>query len=239
MKHKNKKTSILKIVKTGFFIMILSFTACNESDCKYDTDDCEEFCEMFEDFEDDTIGTNGNNWLGIDDDGISIVLRNGTNVLEAIDDSGASFVYNVSNYIPENFIDEGCEFRYDVEYDAISNSNGATTDNSLFIFTGTNPLLYGSGAVFVLNSSSLIVSGAAPTTIRVPLELATGTTLPSNSMGNWVLSGSTGATTAADVASFNTIIQNVNGMAFFLDEGSNPSEEWWYDNFCFWQCCPN
>ena len=225
------------IIRIG--LIITFFYGCNGSDeCGYDVNDCEEFCEVFEDFEDDTVGSTGNNWLGISDNGISIELRNGTNVLQAFDGSGASWAYNTSDYIPNNFIDKGCEFNYDVEYDAVSGSNGATTDNGFTIFTGTSPSSNTSIATFLLNSSSLINSGASPTTITVPLELATGTTLPSNSMGQWILSGASNPTTAVDVANFNALIQNVDGIAFWLDEGMNPSEKWWFDNFCFKQCCP-
>ena len=68
--------------------------------------------------------------------------------------------------------------------------------------------------------------------------MATGTTLPSNAYGDWVLIGGSPTPTPADIAAFNALIVNSDGVSFPIDSGANPVEQWWYDNFKFTQCCP-
>lgn len=227
-----------KFWKPLFLSFILITVSCNTDDeaCGYD-DFCEASCELFEDFEKTDVGGSGN-WLGLSLRDLEVQLRGGSNVLFVDDGSGASWAYNTTDF-PNNLLDAGCALRYDVEY-AAGASNSATTNNSLVIFDGTNPSSSTNMASFVLNPASLIISGNAPVTIEVPLELATGTTLPSNAFGAWTINGvsNTAPPTAADILAFNTLIQNSNGVAFFIDEGSNPVENWWFDNFCFKQCCP-
>ena len=220
------------------FIGLLILSACNKNNkgCAYE-EPCVESCDMLEDFEGDPVGTPGN-WLGINDHGITILeAPNGNNqYIETVDDSGASWMYNTEDF-PTNLPEAGCELHYDVQYLAGSH-NGLTSDNSLVIFQGSSPSSATLIASFVLNATHLITSGAGWTNIEVPLQTATGNSLPSNSFGEWRIAGSN-TPSAADIANFNTLIQNISGVAFFLDEGSNPAEKWYYDNFCFKQCCNN
>ncbi len=213
--------------------------SCSDDECGYELEmlepSCEESCELLTDFELDDLGP-ASNWQSINAINVEIISRNGSQVLQAVDASGSSVVYNNIDF-PSDFIAAGCELQYDVEYEAGS-SNSATSDNSIGIYQGGNIATGSPRAFFVLNSASLIQSNAAPVTISVPLELASGGSLPSNSMGEWVLGGVTGPPTPADIATFNSLIQNTVGLGFGLDEGSNPSERWYWDNFCFKQCCP-
>ncbi len=221
-------------------LVVISFISCKKEECTYNEGDsisipCEEICNSIEDFEDDTVGTFGN-WLGIDiQPTSSILLQNSSNVLYAEDGSGASWVYNTTDF-PTNLMGTGCELQYDVQYEAGS-SNSATTNNSVSVFLGGSPAIFTERATFELKSPNLITSGDPVKTIIVPLELASGTTLPSNIFGEWVMTG--GPTySAAQIAAFNSLMQNSNGIGFFLDEGNNPAEEWYYDNFCIKNCCP-
>jgi hypothetical protein len=186
-----------------------------------------------EDFDDDAVGTTGN-WVTTDALA-SVQVQGGTNTLYAEDLSGGSSFYNNVDF-PKDMHAAGCELHYDVEYLAGS-SNGTSAPNSINIYTGPSLPASTARAFFVLNSGSLIPSGGGVTHIVVPLELATGTTLPSNAFGQWMIIGGGTTTTATDVANFNALIQNIDGAGFVVDNGGNPAEKWWYDNFCFQQCC--
>lgn len=235
--RKPENTVLNQIFKLLFLSVLVLVVSCSDDEkCAYE-DNCEETCNLFEDFEKSEVGSPGN-WLGLALNDLDIISRGGSNVLYADDGSGASWAYNTRDF-PENLLEAGCALLYQVEYFAGDN-NSVTTDNSLVLFDGSSPATSTNLASFVLNPASLIVSGSAPVTIEVPLELATGSTLPSNAFGSWVINGVSNTTppTAADVLAFNTLIQNISGVAFFIDEGANPVEEWWFDNFCFKQCCP-
>lgn len=235
----NDKMKTINKIAIVMSLAILG-VSCSDDECGYESEilepPCEEFCELLTDFESEEIGP-AVNWQSINANNVEIISRNASQVLQAIDASGGSVVYNDIDF-PSDFIAAGCELHYDVEYMAGS-SNSATSDNSIGIYQGGNLVIGSPRAFFVLNPASLLQSGAAPVTIRVPLELASGRSLPSNSMGEWVLAGATGPPTAADIATFNSLIQNAVGLGFGLDEGSNPSERWYWDNFCFVQCCIN
>ncbi|WP_442846351.1 hypothetical protein [Leeuwenhoekiella sp. H156] len=233
MKILKYTTPVEKILITGIYVMSMFLAvSCEDSDaCEYII--CEESFNVVTDFEDQELGTTSD-WQGVAARGISIVSRGPGKVLQALDGSGSSFAYT-ETLLPRNFLTAGCELRYDVEYFGGVN-NAISAANSIIIYQGS----INSGntrAVFVLNSSSLINSGQPPVTIHVPLELATGTTLPSNTYGEWRLAGLTPPYTATDINLFNTILQNSDGLGFNLDSGGNPAEQWWYDNFTFKQCC--
>ncbi len=220
------------------FIFVMFTNSCSKKgSCDYKAiEPCVVECNMFENFEDDTVGTTGN-WQTKYATGLNIQQTGGNNELYVEDDSGASWLYNSTDF-PNNLIDQGCKLKYDVKYLAGS-SNSATTDNSIYIYSAANPMFPGTMAYFQLNTSHLVNSGDPYVNITVPLELATGTTLPSNAFGSWKLSGVTPPYSTTDITNFNNLIQNIGGIAFFLDEGSNPAEKWWFDNFCFENCCPN
>ena len=231
----------MKTIKniTLFLLIGIVSIGCSDEMCEYETissePPCEEFCEVLTDFESEQLGP-ALNWQSTNANNVDYVVFNGSTVLQAFDASGGSAIWNSVDF-PTDLLAAGCELQYDVEYSAGS-SNSATTDNSIGIYQGSDIVLGSPRAFFVLNTASLVNSGNPPTTITVPLELASGTSFPSNSMGEWVLAGVTGAPTAADITTFNSLMQNATGVGFGLDEGSNPAEQWWWDNFCFKQCCP-
>jgi hypothetical protein len=218
-------------LKTTCLLLLIVTTACNTEECGY----CSPSCNLLTDFEDQPIGSAGN-WQAEALASVEVQIHSGSKKLRLVDASGASSVFNERDF-PTNLINAGCEFSYDVEYDSGSTSNLPTASNSLIIYQGAFNS-FTSRAIFVLNSSNLIASLVLPKTIKVPLALASGTSLPSNSYGAWVLAGGSSTPTPADIANFNALIQNIDGISFFIDSGSNPSEIWWYDNFCFTQCCP-
>ena len=220
-------------------LILVSFSCSDDESCAYDTDKqipCVPGSTLLDDFENYTIGTAGN-WQQQFLSFMEVVTKSGSKKLYFRDDSGGSNAYNTLDF-PKDLTQAGCEFTYDVEYDA-GFANAPSTTNSLSIYKGNfSTLTFTSRAVFILKAPNLIVSGAAAKTIIVPLTLATGTTLPSNAYGDWVLIGGSPTPTPADIAAFNALIVNIDGVSFPIDSGSNPVEQWWYDNFKFTQCCP-
>ncbi len=225
-----------KIFILSLLVSAIYSSCVKDSACDYEAViPCVEECTMYEDFEDERPGP-ANNWQSIAASSPEIVQDNGNNSLYVKDQSGASWVYTTT--FPANLLEQGCKLKYDVIYITGGTGNSATTDNSLTIFQGTSPSNATLRANFVLNNTHLIPSNAPFTNIEVPLELASGTTLPSNAFGEWNMPGGPPYTTA-QINDFNNLIQNISGVAFFLDEGANPSEEWFFDNFCFQNCCEN
>ncbi|MGO4911586.1 hypothetical protein [Leeuwenhoekiella sp. W20_SRS_FM14] len=214
------------------FTNIFLYSCEDDEECAYVV--CEDSLERITDFENDSLGTTSV-WQGIASSGIAIVSRNGSNVLQALDGSGASFVYTETIF-PSNLIAAGCELQYEVEYFGGTN-NPVGAANSIIIYQGTSINTATVLASFVLNTTSLVISSDPPKQIIVPIELATSTALPSNSFGQWILSGANTTTPAADAVLFNNLIQNTSGLGFYLDSGGNPAEQWWYDNFTFKKCC--
>jgi hypothetical protein len=217
-------------------LMMAVYTSCiKDSNCDYEViEPCEEVCNMFEDFESYQVG-NATNWVNINASVPEIVENNGNKSLHIRDQSGGSWLYS-TDVFPANLLEQGCKLKYDVIYITGGAGNSATTDNSITIFQGGSPVTATIIASFVLNSTHVIPSNVPFTTIEVPLELASGTTLPSNNFGEWRMAGGP-PYSAAQINDFNDLIQNISGVGFFLDEGSNPSEEWYFDNFCFQNCC--
>ncbi len=224
-----------KLILFGFFSFLIYTSCVKESECAYEAViPCEEVCTMFEDFESYREGSSGN-WNSIAASVPAVIIDNGNKTLHVKDQSGASWLYNATDF-PANLLEQGCKLKYDVIYMAGGQGNSVTTDNSITIFQGSDPANATLIASFTLNSTHLIQANSPFTTIEVPLELGTGTTLPSNAFGEWRMAGGP-PYTASQINDFNNLIQNISGVAFFLDEGANPSEEWFFDNFCFQNCC--
>ncbi len=224
-----------KILILGILFVIGYISCTKEKECTYEAvQPCEEVCNMFEDFENMQPGSSGN-WESINASPPVVVEDNGNNYLVVKDQSGASWLYNVTDF-PTNLLEQGCKLKYDVIYKAGGSGNSLTTDNSLTIFQGPSPANATLIASFQLNSTHLIQANNPFTTIEVPLEQASGSSLPSNAFGEWRMAGGP-PYTAAQINDFNNLIQNISGIGFFLDEGANPSEVWYYDNFCFQNCC--
>ncbi len=215
------------------------YPQCGDQECKpcqmtVIIENCNEECNMFEDFEPGPV-TNWNMH-----NAVNLVTNSGE--LYVKDGSGGSYIY--SHSFPRNLTEQGCVLKYKVKYKSGDvNNNGYSSNNSLIIYISNGsglPINTSVRAVFVLNSSSEIPSDGQWHTVEVPLQLASGNSLPSNAYGSWVMSGHAPGDsnyTPSEINSFNNLIQNVEGIAFFLDEGSNPAEEWWYDDFCFKKCC--
>ena len=231
-----KYTTILLAI-----LLIFLINACSdEEECGYGIG-CIEECILFEDFEDEQINTSGN-WLGLslNSNGVRYVNRGGSIALEANDGSGGSWAYNITDF-PNNLLAQGCELQFDIEYE--SGGNGAIATNAIFIFDGTSPISSTNRARFILSPG--IPTSTGFQTIAIPLELASSTTLPSNSFGEWTINGMSNSSppTSSDILNFNNLIQNISGIGFYLDvnfgnpPSSGPSEVWWFDNFCFKQCC--
>lgn len=217
--NKNKLRSIAAIL-----MIIIAMASCK----KCDYIECNDSCEMIETFNDTTINWQGQIHLKEIVDTVNRVLHVGLGLQGEV-------ISNVEDF-PKNLEDAGCALRYDVAYIDLFNISSTNPTNGLIIFTGTlsSPT---QSAEFVLNATSSIISGNALTTIEVPLELASGTTLPSNAFGKWVINGIANPT-ASDITDFNTLIQNIDGVGFDLD-WSNGEEEWFFDNFCITNCCNN
>ena len=216
-------------LKTTCLLLLIVTTACNTEECGY----CSPGCNLLTDFESEIIGSG--NWQPFQST-VNIETYSGSKRLHLVDGFLASSVFNEVDF-PLNLLTAGCELSYDVEFYSGSVANLSTSSNSLNIYQGAFNS-FTSRAIFVLNPANEIISLAAPKTIKIPLALATGTSLPSNSFGAWFLAGGSSPSTPADIANFNALIQNIDGISFFIDSGDNISEEWWYDNFCFTQCCP-
>jgi hypothetical protein len=66
--------------------------------------------------------------------------------------------------------------------------------------------------------------------VCAPIETCEGTDLPSNANGEWVMSA------GSDCTDWNNLISNIDGIRFYLDLTSSPTEEYGYDNICIQDC---
>lgn len=224
-------------MKKYIIILIAIAVSCSKKECEYDTQQpCTPSCNLVTDFETQSIGSAGN-WQPQALTAIGVQNHSGSKKLFLEDGSGGSNAFNTVDF-PKNLIQAGCELSYDVEYVG-GLSNGTTATNSLTIYQGNfSTFTFTRRAIFVLKIPNLIVDGAPPKTINVPFSLAFGSSLPSNAYGDWVLVGGATIPTAADIANFNALITNIDGVNLSVDNGANPAEKWWYDNFCIKECCP-
>ena len=206
-------------------IVLLSISSCKK--CEYNQ--CNDTCNMIETFDGDSI----NNWKGQVD--FKEIVDSVNNILHVGYGMPGQVIKNSTDF-PKDLVSAGCKLKYDVAYKNLMINNGTNPTNGLIIYTGSFPGPTQS-AEFVLNTSSALISGNTLTTIEVPLELATGTSLPSNAFGQWVING-IASPTASDISDFNTLIQNIDGIGFNL-YWSDYEEEWFFDNFCISDCCGN
>jgi hypothetical protein len=174
------------------------------------------------------------------------------NYIQLQDDNGMSWAVNEGDF-GGNWIDKapgGCLcFDYNVDWSAgntatipvkgpkfqiyyrTSTATYNTSNNSYLINT-----LSGSHASFVGWSTNPDLVNNQWKNFCLPISLADGINLPSNSFGTWIIfSGSTQLTGAAAATAWNTLIQNVKGVAFPTDYNSFPGEFIRFDNFC-WSC---
>ena len=139
-----------------------------------------------------------------------------------------SWIFNSADYSGNwiQFINGGANcFCYD--FRVIANNNAATNPpTSLRIFDGTTPFNSTMSATFVLNNAITVADGWQ--TICAPIGLADANgNPPSNAVGTWVVNGAT---------NWDTLIQNVGGIGYYLDIGSSPSEQYGFDNICIGAC---
>jgi hypothetical protein len=190
-----------------------------------------------EDFEAETptvLATTVGNWNGISGRVAFVVdgTTNGTNILYGKDGSGSSWMTNIVDY-SGNWIEDGrCELCFDIRYVPGAN-NPAIGFNAITLFQNNsgNPGNTNPGNAAITATFKVINPiGSDWVRICVPIAQSTGSDLPSNALGEWV---------GPNVADWNSLIQNVSGIAFRLDfgGGSNPAEDVYVDNLCF-ETCP-
>ncbi len=97
---KNAKVLTLITSATLGCWMLLNALACKKETCEYTTP-CVESCKLFEDFEDDALGTSGN-WQTLDATA-TVQAHGGSNTLYLLDASGGSNAYNNVDF-PKNLI---------------------------------------------------------------------------------------------------------------------------------------
>lgn len=216
--NKNILRSIIAVA-----LIIIAMASCKK--CEYT--ECDNSCEMIETFNDSIINWGYNAHFIEIIDSVNRVLHVGYGF-------AGEGISNTEDF-PKNIEGAGCMLRYDVAYkDLVGTASGNPT-NGLIIFTGTFPGSVTQSAEFVLSATAALISGNTLKTISVPLELASGTTLPSNGYGQWVINGIV-SPTASDISDFNTLIQNIDGVGFNI-YSSQDEEEWFFDNFCITNCC--
>jgi len=157
----------------------------------------------------------------------------GSIYLEAFDQSGGSWIYNNTDFTGDLSNANECQtFCYDINY-LQSGTNLPFYTNSIYLYSGgTDPQSATLCARYILNTP--VNAGNGWTTTCLPLDLCNGgVTLPFNTLGywQWYTSGNS-SNVGANCNDWNTLIQNVSGLAFFVDRGSEQSEQWGYDNFC-------
>ena len=188
---------------------------------------------------------NLNNWKGnaVGPHSIENDIPHG-NYLQLEDDDNLSYEANDiefnGNWLTK--AENGCLcFDYNVDWSA---GNAATLPKkapilSIYYNTGNIAnILTGSRANFVGNSSNLDLQNNTWRNFCLPVGLSSGTNLPSNSYGTWlVYNGNTLLTGTAASTAWDNLIQNVTGIALFTDYNEFPGELVRFDNFC-WTCAP-
>jgi hypothetical protein len=207
-----------------------------------------QFCEDFDQYSTTSLinGTNGNNGTIISQNlldnwgticsSIAYYDANsqngaGDNYLYLDDgpcSNGASWAFNSTDYSGDwiNMVQgEGC-FCYD--FRTFHVQSGTIGGNSLRIYDGSGPTNSTLVATFVLN----IPIDASRGWVRIcaPIDFAdTSGNLPSNSDGQWVIN-------TANAADWDTLIQNVSGIAYAIDVASG-NELFGIDNICISPDC--
>lgn len=209
---------------SGYYYLSIQ-AVCGVSICRCDFVICVDCC--IETFDSEVIGSKSS-WQTINADVqvISSSPPNLTNVIRGRDFTKASWMYNTVEY-SGNWIQnyKGC-LCFDIRYDPGATTNPPTGDRTLYIFNGNSPITSSLRAVFVTKTQI----GNNWERICVPIAAA-GTSLPSNSYGQWQMSSGSNS-------SFNSLITNVNGVGFSLDfaSGGSPNELLYLDNICLEKC---
>lgn len=162
--------------------------------------------------------------------GISSPSLDGTNYLTIKDASGPSFIMNNTSYNGswEKYNDKCICYDYKALNDGYSNSV-ANINAMLYLYQGANPHTATLRARFIPYNQ--VTENDPWTRFCAPIEFISGTTLPSNSYGQWVmLTGSP--------SDWNTLLSSVSGLAFAIDlAGSSlQTEILGIDNICIEDC---
>ncbi len=197
----------------------------------------------------DLTGTNLNNWYSFNVSDIQIVtnpldLVNPTATLVLTDDFNGSIAINNTDFGGNwlQLAQDGCLcFDYKVDWSAIDGSNAGSFPK-FNIYTG--PAIgtlndyqnTSTRAVFVGNINNPLLQDNVWGHYCLPIRLSANGLLPSNSFGEWLVVKN-GVVQAGAVAAseWDMLIQNVTGIVLPTDYNSNPSEDVYFDNFC-WTC---
>jgi len=205
-------------------------TVCSPSN---DTCRCEiawevECGDCIEDFETGSLGQ----WQGYNGQ-VSIITDpiTGSQVLKGNDGNNASWMYSDASAYSGDWTQKfnNC-FCFNIRYDNGDPINPATGTGAINIYQGPNPPNYTNRATFVTPPI-----GNTWTRVCVPVGLASGTSLPSNSYGMWT---NTLPNVPPNVSAFNSLITNVSGIGVLLDFGGgmSPSEMVFLDSICIEKC---
>ncbi|NPA42756.1 MAG: hypothetical protein GXO27_01850 [Chlorobi bacterium] len=188
-------------------------------------------CEIIEDFEQYAPGSDAG-WHTVNAYNDGVISRDDNQFIQFVDGPGSSWAY--STMLQGDLTKLGCELEYWVYFDPVEDdvNQQVQLDASITIYQGSSPDAATERATFRLYTDHYLPLRRF-VRIRVPLRLATvHGGFPENDYGYWQLHNASNPPTPADVQRFNQLIRNVSGIAFYLDRGANPSEIWWYDNFC-------
>ncbi|MEM6685097.1 MAG: hypothetical protein AAF617_04810, partial [Bacteroidota bacterium] len=143
--------------------------------------------------------------------------------------NASSWMFNSVDFNGDwiQFINGGVNcFCYDFRIFVNGNTGTPNPPTSLRIYNGTTPFNSTLVATFVLNNPITINDGWQ--TICAPIALADGNgNPPANAVGTWQMTTGT---------NWDALIQNVGGVAYYLDIGSSPTEEYGFDNICIGAC---
>ncbi len=162
---------------------------------------------------------------------ISNPALDGTDYLRVRDGSGASWTYNTTSY-PKVWTElQGNCLCFDYKVFNDAQSGVANLHPKITIFQGTTPNAGGIRATFIATNIT-ITENSDWVHVCAPIELCSGSSLPSNAMGAWVMSPS------YDCTDWNNLLANVDGISFWVDvAGSGAQNEIiGVDNVCIQEC---
>jgi hypothetical protein len=153
-------------------------------------------------------------------------LTAGDYYLRASDGSGESWIYNEIDFNGDWTEYNGACLNWDYRIFNDGSSSALNVSPILRIFSGspTAPTLE---AQFV--SNIILTENEAWVNISAPIEIGT-TNLPNNDLGEWIM------TTGSGVNDWNTLLASVDGIRYYMDLTSSPSEIYGFDNICIGEC---
>lgn len=170
-------------------------------------------------------------------------------VIHFVDGSGPSIAVDNHDFAGNWLIQgqNGCIcFDYKVDWNESFGSNAGSAPK-LYIYTGapitqTSQLSQRIRAFFVGNSSLSLISDNVWNHFCLPIGVCgPGSVLPSNQYGTWIMYDASGALITDPVvacSAWNSLITTVTGLVLCTDYNNQPSEDVYFDNFC-WECAPS